>query len=72
MGCCTFAFDILSLLLSLWLAKKERHHTLTLEHESVFKKLSFAYLLNSLLVPLGLGLVQLRQDLAEPRSPVPR
>lgn len=35
----------------------ERHDVITEEHESVFSKLSWAYLLNALVVPLGLGMV---------------
>jgi len=52
----TATFDILIFMLSKQIVKWERHDTKTSEAESLFSKLSQAYLVNSVLVPIGVGL----------------
>eukprot|EP00325_Prymnesiales_sp_UTEX-LB-985_P001113 CAMPEP_0174709650 /NCGR_PEP_ID=MMETSP1094-20130205/11538_1 /TAXON_ID=156173 /ORGANISM="Chrysochromulina brevifilum, Strain UTEX LB 985" /LENGTH=55 /DNA_ID=CAMNT_0015908345 /DNA_START=82 /DNA_END=245 /DNA_ORIENTATION=+ len=47
----TATFDILIFMLSKQIVKWERHDTKTSEAESLFSKLSQAYLVNSVLVP---------------------
>jgi hypothetical protein len=44
--------------LVLWLVKREKRNTLTLFQRHVFKKLTVAYLLNFLVVPMAIGIFQ--------------
>jgi len=52
----TVAFDLIVTALCTRYVKYERHATATEEHESLFSKLSWAYLLNAVVVPIGLGM----------------